>query len=100
MYIKETRRLLQLRRGGFSFEVLDTINALATFNVLAEEGRQVVAFLLTLDPYDASLDALYETLDANAESDGDAPLPDAIASPDADGSPAKPPAGGSASPTP
>ena len=40
----------QARQHGFALEVMDTVNAAATFNVLSEEGRQVVAALLPLEP--------------------------------------------------
>ena len=40
----------KIRAFGTTVEVLDTVNALATFNVLCEEGREVVGALLTVDP--------------------------------------------------
>ena len=35
---------------GVPFDAMDTVNALATFNVLNEEGRNVVGVFLPLDP--------------------------------------------------
>ena len=34
------------------YDTMDTVNALATFNVLNEEGRNVVGAFLPLDPVD------------------------------------------------
>lgn len=37
---------------GIPYDTMDTVNALATFNVLNEEGRNVVGAFLPLDPVD------------------------------------------------
>jgi NADH dehydrogenase [ubiquinone] 1 alpha subcomplex assembly factor 3 len=38
-----------LRRRGVAVEALDTVNAVATFNILNQEGRKVVGALLPCD---------------------------------------------------
>ncbi|KIL70422.1 hypothetical protein M378DRAFT_68210 [Amanita muscaria Koide BX008] len=40
-----------LRSLGISLDVMDTRNASATYNILAEEGRRVAAALLPLTPH-------------------------------------------------
>lgn len=39
-----------MKAMGIPYDVMDTVNALATFNVLNEEGRNVVGAFLPLDP--------------------------------------------------
>mmetsp|Transcript_27167 Transcript_27167/g.52972 ORF Transcript_27167/g.52972 Transcript_27167/m.52972 type:complete len:282 (+) Transcript_27167:330-1175(+) len=39
----------QIKKMGLQMEVMDSINAVATFNVLNEEGRQVVVALMPLE---------------------------------------------------
>ena len=56
----------QARQFGVPIEAMDTVNALATFNVLTEEGRVVVAALLPLDPYDPDEPLLAPPLPAAA----------------------------------
>ena len=40
---------LQLKKLGIHVELMDSVNAMATFNVLNEEGRTVIAALLPLN---------------------------------------------------
>jgi hypothetical protein len=47
---------------------MDTVNALATFNVLNEEGRNVVGAFLPLDPVDVQ-QSFGESLSIAASSD-------------------------------
>jgi hypothetical protein len=44
----ELRKSLMV--AGIGIEVMDTVNALATFNVLNEEGRMVVGAFLPVNP--------------------------------------------------
>ncbi len=39
-----------MKAMGIPYDTMDTVNALATFNVLNQEGRNVVGAFLPLDP--------------------------------------------------
>jgi hypothetical protein len=60
---------------------MDTVNALATFNVLTEEGRVAVAALLPLDPFDPEGHALFFAAPGSAPAPGPTPAPPAAANP-------------------
>ena len=57
-----------LKAMGIAYEVMDTVNALATFNVLNEEGRNVIGAFLPLDPVDVQ-QSFGESLSIAASSD-------------------------------
>lgn len=57
-----------LKAMGIAYDVMDTVNALATFNVLNEEGRNVVGVFLPLDPVDVQ-QSFGESLSIAASSD-------------------------------
>jgi hypothetical protein len=57
-----------LMQAGIGVEVMDTVNALATFNVLNEEGRVVVGAFLPVDPLEEQVKTLQEALTQKAES--------------------------------
>ncbi|KAJ1476022.1 NADH dehydrogenase 1 alpha subcomplex assembly factor 3 [Baffinella frigidus] len=48
----------ELREIGINVELADTVNALATFNVLNEEGRRVAGCFIPLDPIELQVQAL------------------------------------------
>lgn len=54
--------------AGIGIEVMDTVNALATFNVLNEEGRVVVGAFLPVDPLEEQVKTLQEALTRKVEA--------------------------------
>ena len=47
-----------MKAMSIPYDTMDTVNALATFNVLNEEGRNVVCATLPLDPLEMQLSGL------------------------------------------
>jgi len=54
-----------MKAMGIPYDTMDTVNALATFNVLNQEGRNVVGVFLPLDPIDVQ-----QVYTADAKPDG------------------------------
>lgn len=54
-----------MKAMGIPYDTMDTVNALATFNVLNQEGRNVAGVFLPLDPVDVQ-----QTYTAEAKPQG------------------------------